>query len=78
MDAEKSEGSVTHEDRNSHKAVSSLPWLCPEHPKAQIRRSWDQTHYVMNGYPAGIGTRSNFRYECAECGLQLAPDEATS
>ena len=52
-----------------------LPWVCPEHPNAQIRHSWDQTHYVMNGYPVGTGIRSNQRYECAECGRELQPDK---
>lgn len=52
--------------------MSNLPWTCPQHPEAQIRHSWDQTHYVMNGYPAGQGVRSNHRYECSECGTELA------
>lgn len=53
----------------------ALPWTCPQHPAAQIRHSWDQKHYVMNGYPAGSGFSSNHKYECAECGLELAPGE---
>ena len=52
----------------------TLPWACPDHPQAQIRRSWDQTQYVMNGYPAGVPLKSNYKYECAECGRELAPD----
>jgi len=54
-----------------------LPWICPQHPKAQIRHLWDQSHYVMNGYPAGLGIQSNHRHECAECGLELAPETET-
>ena len=54
------------------KETVKLPWVCPQHPSAQIRHTWDQTHYVMNGYPAGNGISGNHRYECAECGTQLA------
>ena len=39
-----------------------LLWICPNHPKAQIKHVWD----VLNNYPAGEG-----KYECAECGLEL-------
>lgn len=48
------------------------PWVCPDHPDAKIRHLWDQTHTVLNGYPAGRGFSSNHKYECAECGLELA------
>lgn len=56
--------------------AGELPYLCPQHPRAQIRHLWDQTHYIMNGLPAGAGFRKNHRYECAECGLQVAPPDA--
>ena len=49
-----------------------LPWVCPDHPQAMIRHSWNRSHYVMNGYPAGTSIDSNHRYECADCGRQLA------
>jgi hypothetical protein len=52
---------------------NELPYICPEHPHAKVRHTWDQTHYVMSGYPAGTGTKSNHRYECAECGRELQP-----
>ena len=54
------------------KRKTELPWRCPEHPDAQIRQSWDSTRYVMNGYPVGTGVKSNYRYECEECGKELA------
>lgn len=54
-----------------------LPWVCPDHPKAQIRHTWDRTQYYLNQYPAGTPMDSAHRYECAECGRQLAtPSEA--
>lgn len=54
----------------------TLPWVCPDHPSAQIRHSWDQSHYIMNGYPAGLGIKSNDKYECAVCGRELAPPDS--
>lgn len=53
----------------------SLPWTCPDHPQAEIRHLWDQTHYVLNGYPAGQGIKSNHRYECAVCNRELAAEK---
>lgn len=55
--------------------TKSLPWICPQHPKAQIRHLWDRSQYVMNGYTAGRGIDTNHRYECADCGLELASPE---
>jgi hypothetical protein len=49
-----------------------LPWICPDHPTARIRHYWDQTHCVLNGLPAGTGTKSSHRYECEVCRLELA------
>ncbi|MFW6148140.1 MAG: hypothetical protein ACOC6B_07105 [Thermodesulfobacteriota bacterium] len=49
----------------------SLPSVCPEHPDAEIRHTWDRKHYVLNGLPAGAGLDTNHRYECAVCGRQV-------
>ena len=49
-----------------------LPWVCPEHPRAQIRHEWDETHFVMGGLPVGTGTKAGHKYYCAECGRELA------
>ena len=57
------------------KEPSALPYVCPEHPQAQIRHSWDQTHCVLNGYPAGTGWKSKHKYECTECGRELAMEK---
>ena len=51
------------------------PYICPNHPKAQIRHEWDQTHYILNGYPAGQGIRGNHQYFCSICGLELCSEE---
>ena len=58
-------------------ATAQLPWTCPKHPQAQIRHSWNETQYVMNGYPAGQPIRGGHRYECAECGIELADEHTT-
>lgn len=52
--------------------MSKLPSVCKDHPKAEIRHSYDQTQMVSNGYPV----ESNHTYECAVCGKRLcSPDE---
>ena len=50
-----------------------LPYICPSHPKAQILHTWDQTHSVIAGYPAGTGVTGNHKWKCNECGRELAP-----
>ena len=49
-----------------------FPYICPEHPNAQIVHEWDKTHFVMNGYPAGTGLNSNHHYYCKDCHRELA------
>lgn len=49
-----------------------LPLNCEQHPAAPIRRSWTRRQYVMNGYPSGQPLDSDFRFECSECGRELA------
>lgn len=52
--------------------VRKLPWQCPDHPESEIKQTWDRTRYVFNGYPSGVGIDSNYKYECNECGRELA------
>lgn len=51
-----------------------LPWICPEHPHAEIMHTWDETHFVVGGLLAGLGIKLKHRYECVICGRELAPD----
>ena len=51
------------------------PYFCPDHPNAQIRHEWDQNHYVLNGYPAGLGWQTGHQYFCSVCGLELCSEE---
>ncbi len=48
-----------------------LPYVCPDHPMAQVKHSWDQSHYIIGGYPAGLGFKTNHAYACNECGRHL-------
>ena len=50
------------------------PYICPNHPTAQIRHEYNQNHYVLNSEAAGIGYQSNHNYFCAECGLELCSE----
>lgn len=54
---------------------AELPWVCPEHPNAQIRHEWDHTQLIQGGYPAGQGFTSNHTYHCNECGRRLAAEK---
>ena len=56
--------------------MARLPWMCPDHPGAQIRRERTFEQYHMNmgmtsTEPLCIGRR----YFCAECGTELAPGD---
>lgn len=51
-----------------------LPWRCSDHPNAKILHSWDRNHLLQGGYAVGKGCRSNQRWECSECGRELASD----
>ena len=62
---------------------TSLPWLCPEHPAAQVRHLWDRTRSEVNwgpNWPRHLISEvdHSHRYECAVCGRELAPPEARS
>jgi len=52
--------------------MDELPYICPEHPHAQIEESYDVKKYVYNGYPRGTGIKSNYKWACAECGRELS------
>jgi hypothetical protein len=49
-----------------------LPYICPEHPNANILHTWEEVHSFIGGYPAGSGYTKNHKYECQECGRQLS------
>ena len=58
--------------------MKELPWQCPEHPEAEILHSYDESQYVMNGYRVGSVDVHNHKYECNECGRELASERNTA
>ena len=56
----------------------SLPYPCSDHLKENIRLSWDEKQYILNGYPVGQPIKSNYRYECAKCGTQLYNEDLSN
>lgn len=56
-----------------------LPWVCPEHPEAQIRHEYTRTRSEVNWGPNRprhlmSQTDSEHVFRCHACGRQLAPD----
>lgn len=45
--------------------------VCPDHPTALIRRTFDEGRYVWPDGRTGAPTRRNTRYECAACLREL-------
>ena len=52
-----------------------FPSVCKDHPKAQIRHTWDEDTYTTRGCKTGKAVIRNEKYECAECGKQLCSPE---
>ena len=58
------------------KKKNLLPWICPDHPEALIKHTWDETHFVWkDDFPRGEGIKKNHKYECNICGRELKPPE---
>jgi len=52
---------------------NAKPWRCPFHPNAQIKHTWDEDHYVLNGEVIKTtipNTKRNHLYQCEQCGFQ--------
>ena len=47
------------------------PSFCPKHPDGLIDHAYDLTQVILNGTPSGDGYKSNHRYSCHDCGLEL-------
>jgi len=56
-------------------SAKELPSVCKDHPKAQMRHTWDEDTFTCNGVRAGKPTIKNEKYECLECGRQLCSPE---
>ena len=55
-----------------HRTSDDFPICCGNAP---VKRVWNQNHYVLNGYPAGLGWSSDIHWECAGCGKRLEPNK---
>lgn len=55
-----------------------LPYVCPDHPDAQIRHEWLRTEgsITMNGERRVIERHDHDHiYKCAVCGRELAAEK---
>ena len=52
----------------------SLPYICPEHPHAQIRHEWLRTYATarLTGASWEYNEPNSDQYFCAECSRELA------
>lgn len=48
--------------------MRKYPFRCKEHPRALIRRTWDEYYLSFSLKPI----IKNEKYECSECGKRLA------
>lgn len=51
--------------------MKTKPYPCPKHPDGLIEHSYDLTQTVLNGLPSGEGVKSNHKYTCHDCGMEL-------
>lgn len=59
--------------------MNDLPYVCPEHPAAQVRHEWNRTRATvrLTGASWEYDEPNGHRYYCAECGRELAAEEVT-
>ena len=48
-----------------------LPYICPEHPKGQVKHTWDEDLYAY-GKKLKKPKIHNHEYRCVDCGRKLA------
>jgi len=56
---------------------AQLPYVCPDHPEAQIRHEWNRTRYTVRLTGAHWEGDDGHQYFCAVCGRELAPEKPT-
>ncbi|MCG3134238.1 MAG: hypothetical protein HMLKMBBP_01530 [Planctomycetes bacterium] len=56
-----------------------LPYICPDHPSAQIRHEWNRTRATaqLTGASWEYDEPGSHQYFCNECGRELAPENLT-
>lgn len=55
--------------------TKELPYICPDHPTAQIRHEWNRTRTTVRLTNAQWETDSGHQYFCNECGRELAGEK---
>lgn len=53
----------------------TLPYICPDHPAAQVRREWNRTRTHIRLTGATNEFDWGHQYFCNECGRELAAEE---
>lgn len=51
--------------------VATRTLTCAKHPNGLIDHTYDLTQAVLNGIPSGEGWKSNHKYHCHDCGIEL-------
>jgi len=60
--------------------ATKFPYLCPDHPAAQIRREWDRTRCYarLTGAQWEYDEPNSEQFFCATCGRELASEQEPS
>jgi len=59
---------------------SDLPYICPDHPEAQVRHEWNRTRTTarLTGASWEYDEPSSHQYFCATCDRELSAERDTS
>ena len=53
----------------------ALPYICPDHPAAQVRHEWNRTRTHIHLTGAVNENDWGHQYFCNKCGRELAAEE---
>ena len=55
----------------SETTQAELPYICPDHPEAQIRHEWDRTRTTVQLTGASWEIDKGHQYFCHKCNREL-------
>lgn len=57
--------------------MNELPWICPDHPTAQVRHEWNRTRCTahLTGASWEYNEPGSDQYFCEQCNRELAANE---
>lgn len=58
--------------------MTELPYVCPEHPEAQIRHEWNRTRTTIRLTGAVNEYDHDHQYFCNVCGRELSAEPERS